>query len=183
MYYRLVASITRDHIREHLQDYLDVAEVDLDTNTKLTLPKSFDVASFVGGVVGITGKGDFPAMAIDAHSKAASPTTEDLYTQRYDGQITWMVGGDNPKVVEQQAKGYGAALEMFITDHRYKPFVDSFDESALPFSFVEFGFIRSEFFGAASVEVEQRGQKRLWVDGGRLEIAWITSERGQGQHE
>jgi len=169
-------------MREHMEAYLATAGADLDSTLKLPVPKTFDVASFVGGVVGLSGKSDFPALSIDAYNKVSSTTDENLYTFRYDGQITGMVGGENAKVVEQQAKAYGAAVEMFIRDHAYSPYGAAYDASVLPFQIIEFAFLRSEFFGAANVEVEARGQRKLWVDGFRIEVAWLTSEEGAGQH-
>jgi hypothetical protein len=170
-------------MREHLVEYLERAEADMDSDIVLPKPKMFEVASFVGGVVGLKGKTDFPALSIDAYNKIQSPSNKGLYEFRYDGHVTGMVAGTNPKVVEQQAKGYGAAIEMFIKEHTYQPYDDSFDASGLPFAFLEFGFIRSEFFGAANTEVgDQKGRPtQLWVDGFRIEIAWITSEAGPGQ--
>jgi hypothetical protein len=174
-------------MRDHMREYLDRAEADdsvVEGGTRIPSPKMFDVASFVGGVVGLKGKTDFPALSIDAYNKVISPTDENLFTYRYDGHITWMVSGDNAKVVEQQAKGYGAAIELMIREHFYQPYPDDFDPSVLPFTFVEFDFLRSEFFGAANVDAgPPKGRAtRLWVDGGRIEVAWVTSEGGARQH-
>lgn len=187
MYYRLIETITRDHIRDHLRAALDVAETELELleqGLKIPSPKMFDTASYVGGVVGLTGKTDFPALSLNCATKIISPTNENLYTYRYDGQITWMVQGDNPRQVEQQAKGYGAALEAIIRAHSVYPHADNYDVSALPFTFVEFAYLRTEFFGAAATElaVPKGKTTRIWVDGGRIEIAWSASEPGTGQH-
>jgi hypothetical protein len=154
----------------------------MDDPVDLPLPKSFEIASFVGGVAGLAGRNDFPALSIDAFTKTLSQTDENLYTYLYSGQITWMVGGDNAKVIEQVAKGYGAALEMYIRDHTYHPYAAAFNAAALPFSFVDFTFLRAEFFGAANVELDQKGSRKLWVDGGRIDMAWNISENGPGQH-
>lgn len=174
-------------MREHMAGYLERVEADssiIEPGIHLPPPKSFDVASFVGGVVGLKGKTDFPALSIDAYNKVISPSTEDLYGYRYDGHVTGMVGGTNPKVVEQQAKGYGSAIEMMIREHAYQPYGSGFDASVLPFMFIEFAFLRSEFFGAASTDVgDEKGRNtKLWVDGFRIEVAWAISEPGPGQH-
>jgi hypothetical protein len=184
VFHRLVGSITRDHIREHLPTYLEQASALQDMAIRLPLPKSFEVASFVGGVAGVKDRNDFPALSIDAYSKTASSTNEDFYIYRYDGQITGMVASDNPETVEQLAKGYETALEMFIRDHVYEPVSASFNKASIPFKLLEFGYVRSEFFGAATVEPEQeKGRnRRMWIDGFRIELAWLVSEDGAGQH-
>ena len=188
MYYRLVAGTTRNHLVVHLADYLATAAADSDSPVHLSKPKSFEIASFVGGVVGLTGRNDFPALAIDAFDKTLSGTDDmGLFTYRYDGQITGMIAGSNAREVEQSAKAYAAAIEMFFRDHRYQPFADDFDASALPFSFVEMLWLRNEFYGATNLDVadeEEKGRnQRFWTDGFRTEIAWTTSEAGSGQHE
>lgn len=187
MYYRLIASITRDHLREHLPAALEAAQADaalVESNVTLPVPKVFDVASYVGGVAGLSMKGDFPVLSIDSYNKALAPDKDDFWSYRYDGHITGMVGGSNPRVVEMQAKGYGGALESIIKAHAIQPYSNSFDPSGLPFMFTEFAFLRAEFFGAAAVDVEERGKTaKLWIDGFRIEVAWKVSENGPGQHE
>ena len=167
---------------QHLAALLDQESDNIDGKVRLQMPKHFDVASFVGGVVGLSGRNDFPACSIDAYSKQLAGDDQSLWLYRYDGHITWMVGGDNADVVEQQAKGYGAALERFITTHANFPYAANYNASALPFMFNTFAFLRTEFMGASKVEVEQRGTRQLWVDGGRIELFWEISENGPGQH-
>jgi hypothetical protein len=184
LYYRLVASVTRDHIKDHLAAYLAIAEDAQDKKVKLLLPKRFDVASYVGGVVGLTmtDSKSFPAVAIDALTRTESPTPENLYTYRYDGQINFMVNGSNPESVELQAKGYLAAFDMFANDHEFWPLDNAYDQSDLPFKFTGFGVTRSAHFGAANVPAEEGKATRVWIDGGTLEISWLVSEAGPGQH-
>lgn len=184
MYYRLVASLTRDHIKDHLAAYLARVEDEQDKKVKLILPKRFDVASYVGGVVGLTmtDNRSFPSVAIDALTRTESPTPENLYTYRYDGQINFMVNGSNPELVELQAKGYLAAFDMFAADHMYFPLDNGFDQSTLPFRITDFGITRSAHFGAANVTAEEGASTKVWIDGGSCEIAWLVSEAGPGQH-
>lgn len=185
MHYRLVASLTRDHIKDHLAGYLARVEEAQDKPVKLVLPKRFDVASYVGGVVGLTmtDSKSFPSMAIDALTRTESPTPENLYTYRYDGQINFMVNGSNPESVELQAKGYLAAFDMFANDHEFWPLDNAYDQSDLSFKFIGFGVTRSAHFGAANVTAEEGASTKVWIDGGSCEIAWLVSEEGPNQHD
>lgn len=180
-----MAATTRDHFREHLAGYLARVAAAQDKVVSIPMPARFDVASYVGGVVGLTMENpkDFPALALDALTRQPSPTNENLYTHRYDGMFNFMVHASNPETAELYAKGYLAALDLFAAEHQYFPVSDSYNKSSLPFSFIEFAVLRSSHFGAARAETPEKGRnKSVWLDGGNAEIAWTISEPGTGQH-
>lgn len=184
-FYRQIAQLTRDHMRDHMRELLDYAETQQDSPVKIPVPKRFDIATYVGGVVGITvtKRDDFPALALDALTRISAATNENVNAYRYDGQVTGMVTSDNPEVAERQAKGYLTAVDTFCAAHRLFPVPDPAVFPTLDFTILEFVCLRSEHFGAARVEAEIKGSTReVWVDGFRHELAWIVSEPGSGQH-
>lgn len=183
-HYRLIATVTRDHLRDHLEGYLAAAGAEL--GIPVPPPVRLDVASFVGGVVGLDPHNpkNFPSLALNANTRLHSPSDENFYSYRYDGQIAGVVLANDAATAESLATAYVSALEAFIGDHVYRPAPDNYNFSSLPFMFIEFGFIRSEFFGVTAVEPEgEKGKNvRRWYEPFRIEVAWLISEDGMGQH-
>lgn len=179
MYYEQIAKITREHIRAHLPAYLAQVNALYDRPIKLDLPQRFDIATLVGGSVGVSRK-TLPAFAITAFERAFSNSDEDVWSYLYSGQISGMVAStDSAETVESIARRYAGALEMFINDHRERPVLADWDPTDYPFRFKGLGYSRTEFFGAAVVE---EGSVNLWIDGFRVDILWELIEAGPGQH-
>lgn len=173
MFFEQIATITRDHARTHLREYLDAVNALYADKVSLVLPKSFEVSSIVGGMAGVS-RATLPAYAVDTYTKTLATDVEDLNTYLYGGHFMGLVGGENQRGVEKVVKRHGAAVEMFIREHKLMPHDDIY-----PFLIVEFIFNRIEFFGAASLEKEGRD---FWIDGFRIDCSWRVSEIASGQH-
>lgn len=186
MFGEAIARITRDHCMEHLEVLLAAANALLEKPVTLQMPKTFDISSIVGGRTGVAGRETLPSLSIDAPTKAYEGITEDdLWEFVYTGQILGMVSARSVDEAENIAKCYIAAMEQFVRLHLHAPFSASFNESGLTFSIVEFGWTRSNRFGAANLADTSEGQRpgaTYWVDGFRLDVFWRVSERGPEQH-
>jgi hypothetical protein len=179
VFYEPIAKITREHIRLHLPAYLTKVNTFHDRALKLDLPQRFDISTIVGGTVGVSRK-TLPAFAITAFERVFSNSDEDVWTYVYPGQISGMVAStESAEMAESLARRYAGAMEMFINDHRERPVLTGFDQSALAFRFKGLGYTRTEFFGAANVEEEKLN---VWIDGFRIDLLWELIEAGPGQH-
>lgn len=178
MYFEYIAELTRDHIRTHLGAYLSDANTGHTKKTALVMPKSFEASSYVGGLLGVT-RDTLPALAVNADNKEFSGSDEDLFVYLYTGQIAGMVTSGDALDVERQAKRYAALMELFVKEHLRLPHDD-----ALPFRIIEFAFQRVTFFGAADIQEQSTGKNTnsYWIDGFLLDISWLVSEMGPGQH-
>lgn len=172
MFFEQIATFTRDHHKEHMREYLNVVSGLYASKVPLILPKSYEVSSLVGGLAGVS-RQTLPAYSVDAYTKALATDTDDLNTYVYGGHFLGLVGGENQNGIEKLVKRHGAAVEMFVREHRYFPH----DEA--PFMIVEFVFNRVEFFGAAAVE---KDGKQFWIDGFRIDVGWRVSEQASDQH-
>jgi hypothetical protein len=178
VYYEHVASLTRDHIRDHLRALLDEVNAESMNKVHLELPKGFEVSSILGGVVGMS-RSSLPALAIDSASKQLAPDNDNVWTWLYNGQISGMVVADTPSLVETLSRRYAAAIEKFIKAHARSPFPAAYDPTTYPFRVSGFGLSTIDLIGAANVP---EGEQSIWVDGFRIEVAWKVIEEGPGQH-
>lgn len=183
MFEEQLAKLTRTHYQEHLAAYMAALAPAYDTKVNLVLPRRFDISSVVGGTVGIS-QTTLPAFAITALEKQLAATDDDVWSYLYSGQLAGMVMAPNAEIVESIARRYAGTFEMFLNDHRRAPVKAAVDENALPFRLKSMGFIRTEFFGAATLDaVEPEKTPEIWIDGFRTDFFWETIEAGPGQHE
>lgn len=182
MFFEPVAELTRDHCREHLTAYL--AEISAQYSDKVTLqqPKAFDVSNIVGGRVGISGRESLPSLSVGASSKQVTDMGGDLYTYLYFGQFLGMVAGKNALEVERTCERYGAAIELYVMRHRFKPIPTGTNEALLPFMIQELFFRQTTFFGASNITDNDK-KIDYWVDGFKVDVGWVVSEAGPGQHQ
>lgn len=175
MFHEQIAKQTADHLRTHIEGYLDEVNAWFpDDQIQLTVPKSIDVSSVVGGLFASFNE-ILPQYGIDISNKVFVPEGENLWTYQYTGQINGMLHGNSEQFVSKAIARHAAAVELFIKRHSVMHELET-DQ----FTIVEMVWVDMIFSGAEDLgEVE--GQQ-TWLAGFSIDLGWITSEQGPGQH-
>lgn len=175
MYDEFISKYTADHLRTHINAYLSTVNNSLPTQIKLATPKSIESASVVGGLF-TTFDEILPQYGIDIMGKTFIPEGRDLYTFEYLGQINGLVHAGSQQEVDKQVKRHSAAVELFVRNHQ---FLHQYVETNY-FQLLEFTFLTVEWSGGEELpEVDGRSQ---WMAGFSMNVAWLLSEEGPGQH-
>lgn len=180
MFHEDVGRITAEHLREHIEGYLAQINERYGDPVNLTVPKSIEVTSVVGGLFK-----DYdnilPQYGIDVLNKEESPSADNLWTYVYTGQINGMVHGTSDNIVDQMIHRHGAAVEQFVREHYtlHQDPADLFNQ-AREFTITKFLFSNIEWSGAEDLgEVDGR---QIWLGAFSLNCLWEVSENGPGQH-
>jgi hypothetical protein len=180
MYHEEIGKITSEHLRLHINAYLDELEVRYADSVKLAKPKAIEYANLVGGVYN-TELDNMPAYAVDITQKRFSGLSNNsLWEYAYDGHIAGVVTGGSEKEVNTLVKRHEQAVEMFIKRHGNMHAT----EHQVPgndFRIIEVGFVDADFSGAELVE-ERTNRRKRWLAGFRITLIWIVSEDGPTQH-
>jgi hypothetical protein len=180
VFYEQLAKLTRAHMQEHFTEYAALVNAHYDQVIQLDIPRTFEISTIVGGVVGIS-RDTMPAFAISANKRSFLDDDEDVWSYLYTGQISGMIGTtETAERVESMVRRYAGIFEMFIQNHRRLPASAAFDESQYPFRIKSFAAGDTEFLGAANLDEAEN--MRIWIDGFTIEIAWEVVEAGPGQH-
>lgn len=167
MYERQLAIITKEHLMTHLATYLELFG-------GVAMPKRVEISSVIGGVIK---PATLPIYALDCLTKQLSETNEDLNTFIYSGQITGLVGGRTPEIVDDQIKDHKAACEHFVTEHLS---IATPSPDLENFLILAFAFASSDTTGALQVDVDPKTP--FWVAGFDIQISWLVSEKAARQH-
>jgi hypothetical protein len=180
MFYEQISVYTKKHLLEHLKSYLDAEAALYSDRLPLVLPVAIDLSSLVGGVIA-TARDTLPQYTIDCNTKAYGEEIEDLQTYLYSGAITFLVGGQNADIADHLAHRHAAALEKWVRDHVHMHQHDDDDG----FTILGFAWVATQFTGAVQVETQENtsnSQNDFWVCAGAMEVQWVTSESGPGDH-
>lgn len=165
MFYKAIATQTADHLRTHLQAYLQIYS-DLN-DVPLIMPKKIEVGSPIGGVIR---EEDVPTYSVDCLAKVkGEDTDEDLNVWVYNGQITGLVAAGTGPAADLLAKGHAGVCERFVRQHMYLPI------SGADFTVIEMAYTAVDISTALEVETD-------WLCGFRVEVWWKTSEDAAFQH-
>lgn len=180
MYQEEAADLTAGHLREHLQAYLiQVSRIYAD-QTVLAFPRTIETNNLVGGVYN-TSTDKMPAYAIDLISKQFDgQSNEGLWLYNYEGHIAGVVSGNDEAQVNKMVKRHEQATEMFVKDHVHLHQMSH----VLPgndFTIMGLGFVGAAFSGAEQVD-ETNEDNQIWIAGFRIDLLWILSETGPGDH-
>jgi hypothetical protein len=174
MYFEEVADITAEHLRQHIQAYLDIINARYPDQVQMVYPKSIETNNLVGGVYNAK-TDEMPAYALDLISKnfaGVSPTS--LWEYEYTGHIAGVVSGNSEEVVNKLCKRHLQAVEMFMKKHKHMHQT----ESALG---NDFRIGELDFAGAAMSGAElwdEEDSRQTWVAGFRVDISILVSEDG-----
>jgi len=176
MFQEQIASLTADHLRSHIGEYLAFIETwyATDDQVKLVLPKGISVASAVGGMFK-----DFdrilPAYSVDVWGKAESITVDNLITYDYVGQISGMISSNSRDSADKLIKRHAAGVELFFRNHERMHEMNTSN-----FRLIGFSFTNTEFSGAEYL-AELNGRE-VWIAGFSFDCIWTTSEAMAMQH-
>jgi len=182
MYQEEIADLTAAHLRSHIKAYIDAVGLIYPDTIKMQYPKSVETANLVGGVYNAK-PNEMPAIAIDIISvEFAANTTEGLWLYNYDGHIAEVISGGSEDTVNRIIKRHQQACETFVNDHLHFHQVEDQLTSPLgqPFTIMEFGFSGSAFSGAE--EVTEKQNRKTWIAGYRIDVNWLVSQQGPGDH-
>jgi hypothetical protein len=178
MYQEELAEQTADHLRTHIEGYLDEIAAKY-TGLKyvdLVVPKSIEPASVVGGLW-TEFDNILPAYGIDVLNISPSEDSASLWTHAYDGQINGLVSAGSRQTVDRLCSRHAQAVEHFIEQHLFFHW-DTQNRDV--FSVVTFFGGNLEFSGAEDLG-EQAGRP-LWLAGFSLNCTWLVSQEGPAQH-
>lgn len=177
MFHEDIGNTTAEHLRTHIEDYLDLINSRYTDKATLVVPKSIDVTSVVGGLF-TEYNSILPQYGIDILNKEQSPDADNLWTYIYTGQINGMVHGTSDEAVDKMVHRHGAAAEYFVRQHltlHETPGLTSKD-----YTIIQFLFSNIEWSGAEDVgEVDGR---QTWLGAFSLNCLWEVSEEGPDQH-
>lgn len=179
MYFEQLARYTSDHLRTHIEAYLNLVNNASSEKIKLVVPKSIEPTSVVGGMF-TEFNNILPQYGIDILDKVFIPDTSgDLFTYLYTGQINGLVHASTDDSVDKIAKRHAAAVEGFILDH-----LNLHENYQAPihgtFTMMEFNFAETQFSGAEDLgEVEG---SHTWMEGFSIDCSWLISEDGPRNH-
>jgi len=183
MFQEEIANLTADHLRSHLEAYLTAVQTLHADQIKLQIPKSIETANLVGGVYNTTTT-KMPAYAVDVLDKAFTPNSEDLWLYTYDGHIAAVFSGLDEEAVNIICKRNEEATERWVRDHLNchfgevgSPFASTTQSD---FKIIEMSFLGAAFSGAE--ELETINDRTIWIAGFRIDLNWILSEAGPGNH-
>lgn len=180
MFQEALAKLTADHLRTHIQTYLEDIQ-GLYTGTDiitLSVPEVSD-KTLVGGVMSAD-IDRLPLIGVDCVEKQEIPSGESLYYYQYDGAIVGLVRGVDESLVDRTVKRYNRAIETFVKEHQYLHDIDTDNPLNPEFSIREFLYTNTSFSG--SIEVTLDDDNKLWVAGFTCNVAWFTSEDYYKQH-
>jgi hypothetical protein len=176
MFHEQIAKLTADHLRTHIKVYLDSISAEYSGTDKVTLtvPKSIDPASVVGGLMTEFDQ-TLPQYGIDVLNKALGEDIEGLFTYNYFGQINGLVSSTSRDSVDKLCSRHARACETFIREHQLMH-----EQSNANFSVLAFAFVGIDFSGAENLgSIDDR---EVWVAGFSINVVWATSEDGAFQH-
>lgn len=174
MFGERIAQETANHLRSHISAYLAEVNDQFTAEVTLVVPKSIEVASVVGGMF-TEYDSILPQYGIDVLNKVFLPEGLNLFTYQYEGQINGLVHGNSQAAVDHAIKRHAAAVELFLKRHEVLHELNTDN-----FSIVGMYFQTVQFSGAEDLgEVEGT---QTWVAAFSLDLVWVTSENGPGQH-
>jgi hypothetical protein len=174
VFQKKLSIITRDHLRQHIEGYIDEVNGWYDTPITNVLPKRIELASMAGGVFAAP-EDQLPYYGVDCITKALAQRPENLYCYEYNGHIAGLVSAGSRDGVDDLVKAHAAAVELFVRNHTL------LHQSAEDqFTILEFGFLAATFSGAEPRFIEDN--RELWIAGFEVTTFWQTSEDGPGQH-
>jgi|SRR6185503_15586574 len=185
MFQEEVADLTAEHLRTHIEALLAEIQTRHGDSVRLLLPKSIETQNLVGGVYNTTFK-NMPAYAVDVIEKSfAGESADSLWLYRYDGHIAGVMGGNDEENVNKSCKRHEAAVEQFVRNHlnfHHDPELKTQINS--DFDVIGFEFLGAAYSGAEEIsgEVAQGEGNKLWIAGFRIDLAWVVSEQGPGNH-
>lgn len=177
MYQEEIAKLTAKHLKAHIGDYLEILQKRYPDAVKLQIPKAIETDNLVGGVYNTTPE-NMPAYAVDIISKSFSENTDNLWLYNYEGHIAGVVTGNGEVAVNALVKRHEQATEMFVKQHEFMHVYGS--QMGNDFKIHGLGFSGAAFSGAELVS--ERQDREVWIAGFRIDLLWIASEDGPGQH-
>lgn len=178
MYQEEIANLTADHLRTHLTAYLAEVQARYNDAVKMQFPKSIQTDNLVGGVYNAA-VGNMPAYAIDVITKAfAGENINSLWLYNYEGHIAGIVSAQGEVAANKLAKRHEQVVETFVKQHEFMHQT----QSALgnDFRLQGLGFAGAGFSGAEMIDEEN--DRQTWIAGFRVDLLWVVSENGPGQH-
>jgi hypothetical protein len=178
MYQEEIADLTAEHLRSHMQEYLDAVKAIYADKIEMTFPKAIETANLVGGVYNATQKA-MPAYAVDIIDKVFTEHSDNLWLYQYNGHIAGVISASNEDSANKIVKRHEQATEMFVKRH------DHFHQTAAKkvgndFLIVGLGFTGAAFSGAE--KIDEAENRETWIAGFRIDLVWIVSEDGPGDH-
>lgn len=176
MFQEDLAKYTADHLRTHIEAYLEAVNARFTGAKKISLivPKTIEVASVVGGTISEFQK-LLPMYGIDVLNISEAQDSAALYTHEYDGQINGLISSSSRDIADGLIKRHANAVERYVRDHL---FLHELKNDY--FTVVNFQAGNLEFSGAEDLgEVEG---KQIWLAAFSLNVVWFTSEDGPIQH-
>jgi hypothetical protein len=180
MFQEEIANITAAHLRGHIGGYLDVLAARYGDSVALVVPKAIETDNLVGGVYN-SSVGDMPAYAVDIIDKIfAGENPDGLWIYNYSGHIAGIVEAQGEVGANRLVKRHEQAVEQFVRDHLFMHLEDSQLSDPNDFNIHELGFTGAAFSGAEMIGKEN--DREHWIAGFRVDLLWIVSESGPGQH-
>jgi len=176
MFHEKIAKLTADHLRTHIEAYLDIisAEYTGIEQSTLIVPKSIDPASVVGGMMTEFDQ-ILPQYGVDVLSKILGEEIENLFTYDYLGQINGLVNSTSRESVDKICYRHARAVEYFIKQHQFLH-----NENNTNYRILGFGFAGLDFSGAENLGTVN--DREVWVAAFSVNVIWATSEDGFVQH-
>jgi len=176
MFQEQIAKLTADHLRTHIGAYLAAisAEYTAKEGVTLTVPKSIEYSSLVGGMMTEFDK-ILPQYGVDVLSKVIGEDIENLFTYNYLGQINGLVSATSRDAVDKLCTRHARAVEQFIKQHQFMH-----NENNTNYRILGVGFAGLEFSGAENLGTYN--DREVWIAGFSIDIIWATSEDSAMQH-
>lgn len=176
MYFEPIAELTADHLRTHIEAYLD--EIATRYNGKdrvpLVVPKSIEATSVVGGMW-TEFDNILPQYGVDILGRTFSGVSDNLFEYEYPGQINGMVHALDELTVDRLCKRHCEAVERFIKEHQLMH-----QHTNNQFTVIEIGHSETTLSGAENIQGDNN--KSIWVAGFSINIVYLISEDGPSQH-
>jgi len=176
MFQEQIAKLTADHLRTHIGAYLAAIESEYTAKESITLtvPKSIDYSSLVGGMMTEFDK-ILPQYGVDVLSKILGEDNENLFTYNYLGQINGLVSATSREAVDKLCTRHARAVEHFIKQHQFMH-----QETNTNFALLAMAFGGLEFSGAENLGTYN--DREVWIAGFSIDLIWATSEDSAMQH-
>lgn len=179
MFFEEIGDITAEHLRSHIPGYLAILQERYPDSIKLKAPKSIETANLVGGVYNAT-PNDMPAYVVDLLNKEfAGDSDASLWLYNYTGHIAGVVSGMNEETTNRLCKRHEQAVETFVREHGFMHNLGA-QIAGNEFTLISLGFIDAALSGAELLD--DANGRQVWIAGFRVDINWLVSENGPGQH-